>query len=205
MPLSRLQRFVAGPRHARVALMWAWVPFVLGCASGKEFSGPLPSPDGEQFVKQVYPLLLRDCAHVGCHGMPERFFQLYGPGRARIPMAQMSPDARMELDYTDPANFDEVMHSYQRTLSMLASAEQVEDSLLLRKPLETQAGGQGHKGVDDLGRNVFASKADASWQLLLTWSKTRGAPPTLEQVTALNEAAMAGELNPPQSDAEAAP
>lgn len=186
MHLIRLMR-VAG---------FVWVPFALACASGKEFSGPLPSPDGEQFVKQVYPLLLRDCAHVGCHGLPERFFQLYGPGRARIPLAEMSPATRMEVKYTDPANFDEVMHSYQRTISMLATAEQVEDSLLLRKPLEAQAGGQGHKGVDDLGRNVFVSKQDPGWQLLLAWSKTRGAPPTPAQVTAINAAAAAGELNP---------
>lgn len=195
MPLIRLMRAVAG----RAACVW--VPFVLACASGKEFSGPLPSPDGEQFVKQVYPLLLRDCAHVGCHGLPERFFQLYGPGRARIPMAEMNPATRAPLDYTDPASFDEVLHSYQRTLSMLATAERVEDSLLLRKPLEAQAGGQGHKGVDDLGRNVFASKKDPGWRLLLAWSKTRGAPPTPQQVTALNEAAAAGELNPEQEGA----
>ncbi|HET8936145.1 MAG TPA: hypothetical protein VFN67_22025 [Polyangiales bacterium] len=194
MHLIRLMRFVAG----RAACLW--VPFALACASGKEFSGPLPSPDGEQFVKQVYPLLLRDCAHVGCHGLPERFFQLYGPGRARIPMEQMNPATRMEVDFTDPANFDEVMHSYQRTLSMLATAELVEDSLLLRKPLEVQAGGQGHKGVDDLGRNVFVSKQDPGWQMLLAWSKTRGAPPTAEQVAKLNQAAAAGELNPMPGD-----
>jgi hypothetical protein len=194
MHLQHLMRFVAGP----AALL------SLSCASGKEFSGPLPSPDGEQFVKEVYPLLLRDCAHVGCHGLPERFFQLYGPGRARIPFEQMNPATRVELDYTDPLTFDEVLHSYQRTLSMIASAELVEDSLLLRKPLEAQAGGQGHKGVDDLGRNVFASKQDPGWQLLLAWSKTRGNPPTIEQVNALTQAAMEGELDPTsQEDPEA--
>jgi hypothetical protein len=197
MPLIRLERFVAGP----AALLCASLA-MLSCASGKEFSGPLPSPDGEQFVNEVYPLLLRDCAHVGCHGLPERFFQLYGPGRARIPMDQMSPATRVELDYTDPATFDEVLHSYQRTLSMIASSELVEDSLLLRKPLEAQAGGQGHKGVDDLGRNVFASKQDAGWQLLLAWSKSKGNPPTVEQVNALNQAAMDGELDPASGDVE---
>ena len=179
--------------HGLAALLW--VPCVLSCASGKEFSGPLPSPDGEQFVSEVYPLLLRDCAHVGCHGKPERFFQLYGPGRARIPIEQMNPATRVVLDYTDPVTFDEVLHSYQRTLSMIASSEHVEDSLLLRKPLEAQAGGQGHKGVDDLGRNVFASKQDAGWQLLRAWSLSRGEPPTAQQVNALNEAATAGELD----------
>src|SRR6185312_9791615 len=100
---------------------YVWVLFALGCASGgKEYSGPLPSPDGEQFVKQVYPLLLRDCAHVGCHGMPERFFQLYGPGRARIPRAEMSASTAADLEFTDPLSYDEVLHSYRRAVDMLA-------------------------------------------------------------------------------------
>jgi hypothetical protein len=178
----------------RLAAALLWVMTALGCASGqsKEYSGPLPQPDGEQFVKQVYPVLLRDCAHVGCHGLPERFFQLYGPGRARLP-AQQPTDGG--VDYTEPASLAEVTHSYQRALSMIASADQVEDSLLLRKPLEAQAGGQGHKGVDDLGRNVYASKQDPSWQLLLAWAKSRGNPPTAEQLAAITQAAMDGELD----------
>lgn len=190
----RLRSF-AGP----IALLWT--AGLLSCASGKEFSGPFPTPDGAQFVNEVYPLLLRDCAHVGCHGVQERFFQVYGPGRARIPIEQMEPATRVALDYTDPASFDEVLHSYKRSVSMIASAELVEDSLLLRKPLEAQAGGQGHKGVDDLGRNVFASKQEPGWQLLLAWSQSRGLPPTLEQVNALNQAALDGELDPPGDEA----
>jgi hypothetical protein len=137
--------------------------------------------------------------------MPERFFQLYGPGRARMPAQEMSPAMRVELDYTDPANLDEVLHAYQRARSMLATSELVEDSLLLRKPLEAQAGGQGHKGVDDLGRNVFASKRASGWQLLLAWSESKGSPPTLAQVTAINEAAGAGELNPEPAETDPAP
>ena len=72
----------------------------------------------------------------------------------------------------------------------------MEESLLLLKPLEAQAGGQGHKGVDDLGRNVFATKQEAGWQVLLKWAKSKGSPPTAAQVMALREAAAAGELNP---------
>jgi hypothetical protein len=175
----------------------------LCCASGKEFSGPSPSPDGEQFVKDVYPMLLRDCAHASCHGMPERFFQLYGPGRIRMPVAQLSAATRVELDSGDPANIDELRHSYERALSMLATSENIEDTLLLRKPLETQAGGQGHKGVDDLGRNVFASKRDPGWLLLRAWAMSKGNPPTAAQVSALNEAAAAA--SDTASNSEAAP
>jgi hypothetical protein len=152
------------------------------CATGEEFSGPLPSPDGARFVTDVYPLLLRDCGFSGCHGMPERFFRIVGPGRARL-------DPKTKPD--DPATFAEVLQTYQRALSMLASSKNVEDSLLLRKPLELGAGGQGHKGVDDLGRNVFPSVTDPGFVLLRSWASTRGAPPTAAQVEAAVAAAAA--------------
>jgi hypothetical protein len=79
---------------------------------------------------------------------------------------------------------------------MLASAARVEDSLLLQKPLEPEAGGQGHKGVDDLGRNVFASKRDDGWRLLLDWAKSRGGTPSATQVSAWNAAASSSESQP---------
>ena len=166
------------------------------CACGEEVSGALPSPDGQQFVLEVYPLLLRDCAYSGCHGQEQRFFQVYGPGRVRMPAAQMHDAERAELDYTDPVSPEEVQRAYERALSMLASDAQVEDSLLLRKPLEPQAGGQGHKGVDALGRDVFASKRDRGWRLLLAWAKSEGKPPTAEQVGALNAAVEANQEQP---------
>lgn len=179
------------PSTASAALLW--VLCTCGCASGSsEYSGPLPSPDGARFVNDVYPMLLRDCAYVGCHGMQERFFQVYGPGRVR-----MRPD---DTEPGDPLTLEEVTHSYERAVSMIASSEVVEDSLLIRKPLEAQAGGQGHKGVDDLGRNVFASQDDPGWKTLLQWAKSEGSAPTQAQVDAIVAAAEAGEL-----DAEASP
>ena len=168
----------------------------VGCATGEEFSGPLPSPDGQQFVQAVYPLLLRDCAYVGCHGAKERFFQVYGPGRVRMPSSEMSGAGRVELDYADPATLDEIRHAYDRARSMLASSARVEESLLLQKPLEPEAGGQGHKGVDDLGRNVFASKRDDGWRLLLDWAKSQGQPPSAAQVRAWTAAVSSSEAQP---------
>lgn len=158
------------------------------CASGAEYTGPLPSPDGRMFVEQVYPLLLRDCAFVACHDQKERFLQVYGPGRLRMPPASMSAATRVELDYGDPANIDEVLSAYERARSMLVSTQRVEESLLLQKPLEPEAGGQGHKGVDELGRNLFASQRDRRWQLLYSWATSEGEPPTAQQVGALNDA-----------------
>ena len=156
---------------------------LLACGSGSgEYSGPLPAPDGARFVTDVYPLLLRDCAFVDCHGKAERFFRIVGPGRVRLDQTT-KPD--------DPATLAEVQLSYQRALSMLASSENVDDSLLLRKPLELGAGGQGHKGVDDLGRNIFPSVTDPSYVVLRTWARTSGAPPTAAQVEAAVAAAAA--------------
>ena len=78
----------------------------------------------------VYPLLLRDCAFSLCHGDPNRFFQLYGPGRTRLDPKLMS---------SDPATQAEIQRSYDRARSMLATAATVQDSLLLRKPLENSS------------------------------------------------------------------
>jgi len=189
---SALHRSVSRLRATPVGRAWVLLSALCaagGCAAGEEYSGPLPSPDGARFVSEVYPVLLRDCGFVECHGKPERFFRVVGPGRARL-------DATTESD--DPAVFAEVQLSYQRALSMLATAADVEGSLLLRKPLEFGAGGQGHKGVDDLGRNVFASTSDPSYVLLRSWARSRGAPPTAAQV----EAAVATAAAAAEPDAE---
>jgi hypothetical protein len=165
-------------------VVWAVVVLsfgAVGCASGAEFSGPLPQPDGASFVSDVYPLLLRDCAFVACHGAPERFFQVLGPGRVRLDASATKPD--------DPATLPEVLRSYERARSMLASSDKLEDCLLLSKPLEPSAGGQGHKGVDELGRNVFASTNQPSYALLLRWARSTGAPPSAAQLMAANAAA----------------
>jgi hypothetical protein len=161
-----------------------------GCGEGSgEYSGTLPSPDGQLFVQEVYPMLLRNCAFVTCHGAPGRFLQVFGPGRSRLDSTATKPD--------DAATLAEVMHGYERARSMLATAKRVEDCLLLGKPLEPAAGGQGHKGVDELGRNVFASDSDPDYALLFRWARSHGAPPTAGQLAAANAAVA--------PDAEAGP
>jgi hypothetical protein len=113
-------------------------------------------------------MLLRNCAFSACHGDEQRFFQVYGPGRTRLDPKAMS---------SDPATTLEVQRSYDRARSMLLTSSDVRDSLLLRKPLEMSQGGQGHKGVDAAGRNVFASKRDPDYLLLEQWATGSGAPP----------------------------
>jgi len=176
-------------RSFRQQLATAWMCCALllpGCGSGQELSGPLPAPDGQRFVDEVYPLLLRDCAFVTCHGAAERFFQVFGPGRARLDPRLTKP--------ADPVTLQEVLHSYERARSMLASSDELEQSLLLSKPLEPAAGGQGHKGVDDFGRDVFRTSSDPGYVLLVRWASSRGVPPTAAQVQAASDAATAAEM-----------
>jgi hypothetical protein len=133
--------------------------FLLAACGSKQTGAP-PSPDQASFEASAYPVLLRDCAFPACHASNDRFFQVYGPGRVRLdPM----------LDVYDPATPVELQLSYERARSMLSSPH-VEESLLLRKPLEASAGGSAHKGADELGRNVYRSKQDAGYQALLLWA-----------------------------------
>lgn len=119
-------------------------------------------PDAASFETTAYPVLLRDCAFPACHASNARFFQVYGPGRVRLDPMPME-------DVYAAAKPAELQLSYERARSMLSSSK-VEDSLLLRKPLEASAGGAAHKGADALGRNVYRSKQDAGYQTLLQWA-----------------------------------
>ena len=148
----------------KVLLSLALLCLLYGCGeSTPEFA--LQTPDRMEFENEVYPVLLRDCAFSACHASSDRFFQVYGPGRTRLdPMTQP----------LDPATPSEIERTYERTRSMIDVA-QPEQSLLLRKPLETSAGGTGHEGADDLGRNVYQSKTDPNYLILQAW--VLAAPP----------------------------
>jgi hypothetical protein len=130
-----------------------------------------PSPDVALFESSVYPVLLRDCAFYACHGNAERFFRVYGPGRLRI---------SDELEAYDPATPAEVHHTYERARSMLQGVRGVEDSLLLRKPLDATEGGagKGHRGTDLWGHDVYRVKSDVAYRKIVEWAR---AQPSAEQ------------------------
>lgn len=121
----------------------------------------VPAPDANQFALDVYPILLRDCGFPGCHGDPQRFFRVFGPGRTRL-----SP----ELLPGDPATAEEIQHSYDRARSMLSGEASVAASALLRKPLAKSAGGAGHEGEDPWGNNIYLSAQDPRYQALRAWA-----------------------------------
>lgn len=147
-------------------LMRTLAVFALAC-SGCAFEAPParpPTPSYDQFASEVYPVLLRDCGFPDCHGSPDRFFRVFGPGRTRM--------EELGLDVDDPRSETEVRASYERARSMLASARSAEDSLLVRKPLELDRGGAPHLGIDQHGQDVYRTTDAPGYRTLLEWART---------------------------------
>lgn len=145
----------------RLAACWFLVSLCLVACDPAEDPPGIPVADPVVFREEVYPVLLADCAFPACHGDPDRFLAVYGPGRTRL-----SPET---LPY-DPPTPEELAFSFTRARSMLLSEEGVRQSPFLRKPLAVSAGGAGHEGDDPWGRAIFASKSDHRFQALFFWA-----------------------------------
>jgi hypothetical protein len=137
-------------------VVW-WLAALAACGDAAELS--ISNPERAEFLSSVYPVMLRDCAFHACHGSTERFLQVFGPGRGRM-SATIRP--------LDPPTDAEIAHSYDRARSLINSSDPA-NSLLLRKPLEVGAGGTGHEGADDLGRNVYQTTVDPNYAALSHW------------------------------------
>ena len=137
-------------------------------ADGYKLATPLTA----QFQKEVYPILLRDCAFPTCHGAPERFFRVWGPGRVRL-----DPNAPLFDNIVDPATGEPKAQEansleLNRTLDSAIGFVDAKDpprSLFLRKPLSAEAGGSGHLGVDRFGRNIYRSIDSEGYLVLSRW------------------------------------
>jgi len=116
----------------------------------------------QQFQREVYPVLLRDCGFPACHGDPRRFFRVWGPGRVRLPGKMTTPE---EFDL--PTG-DELSTTYALAQSMI-DFERPKKSLLLRKPLAVSAGGAGHLGVDKYDRDIYRTEQDSGFLTLARW------------------------------------
>jgi hypothetical protein len=110
----------------------------------------------DRSFSDVYPVLIRDCGFHACHGDQERFFRVYGPGRARL-------DDRLRA--YEQVTGEELSISFSIALSMI-DTEHPERSPLLVKPLALEAGGAAHGGIDDFGRNVYRTKEDEGYKAL---------------------------------------
>lgn len=148
----------------RVLSWWGWAgACVVSTATCAQSGGELVLPDvaAERFALDAYPVLLRDCAMASCHGDPDRFLRIVGPGRVRL-SADTPP--------LDPATPDEVTLSFRRAQSLLADGTDRAHSLLLRKPLELGAGGAVHAGQDAFGRNVYKTADAPGYRALQRWA-----------------------------------
>jgi hypothetical protein len=126
----------------------------------------LPDANPQVFEQMVYPILLADCGFNTCHGTKDRFFSVFGPGRARLDPATPA---------FDPATPYELAHSYARAESMLIGPRGPRTSLLLRKPIPIEQGGAGHKGDDLWGAPVYGSVDDPHFVAIYNWA-TAGVP-----------------------------
>lgn len=111
-----------------------------------------------QFESEVYPILLRDCGFHTCHGSSDRFFRVWGPGRARLGDVPALSDKTKQ----------EVEASYQRAISFIDERDPGR-SLLLKKPLAVAAGGAGHLGIDKFGRNLYRTTDSPGYLTLSRW------------------------------------
>ncbi len=134
--------------------------FLSGCAESGE-ALLLPAVDPTVFEATVYPVLLSDCGFPACHGNPDRFFAVYGPGRRRL--------SSSTLPY-DPATPEELALTFTRARSMLVDPEGPAKAPLLRKPLAVKAGGAGHGGDDPWGEPIFQTKQDPRYKALFFWA-----------------------------------
>jgi hypothetical protein len=150
-----------GPVAAMAALA-----LLVGCGDAQPPANPALKDrfTYPQFQTEVYPVLLRDCGFPECHGAPERFFRVYGPGRSRLPSNRtgLVPEA------LDAPSGQELESSLQLSLSMI-DANDPARSLLLVKPLAEEAGGTHHMGVDNFGRNVYRTAQDEGYLAIARW------------------------------------
>jgi hypothetical protein len=144
---------------------------LVACANDASVSNEPPTPDRALFDAAIYPLLLRDCGFSECHGAEHRFFQVFGPGRARLEGHASDPDLQPR----------ERQLTYDRARSMLVptGGGTIQQSPLLTKPLELSAGGASHQGADHFGRNVYQTVTDPRYVALWQWALSRNpqAPP----------------------------
>ena len=122
-------------------------------------STQVPPLDRAYFEHEVEPQLVASCAYNTCHGAPLRPLRVYSLAGLRIDPALTSNQVLTAEEHE--ANFLRASASAAATSSTLPD--------FLRKPLQLEAGGAGHGGVDRFGQNIYANKDDRRWKVLEAW------------------------------------
>lgn len=130
------------------------------CQSNLDASAPLPGLDEAYFRCRVQPVLTKSCGAFACHGDAKRFFYFFSRDRLRLGGTEAERNAFMR-DSERAFNFN--------AARAFVNAEEPENSLILRKPLEQSAGGYYHGAVPLGASNVFPNKEDPDYKTLAEW------------------------------------
>ncbi len=135
------------------------------CVVDEPPPAPLAEGDLGVFVAAAQPVLDARCADQTCHGHADRPLALYSPGRRR------ADPARTFLD--EPLTAAEVVANARAVAAFGhgLSSEELDDCLVLRKPLALAAGGAGHAGGAQ-----FAGRDERDYQALRAFLATVMSP-----------------------------
>jgi hypothetical protein len=143
------------------------VALALGACQSLDATRAPADLDRPYFDCKVQPVLTKDCSQLACHGAPTtpgRYFRIYARNRFRDDYAQKTEMTRNAI-----LRGSEREHNYDAARAFVDLAHP-EDSLILRKPLETTAGGYFHRGATLYGgANVFADTTDPDYQIIAGW------------------------------------
>jgi hypothetical protein len=146
----------------RRALLLVALSAILGCEGGLEDRAPLPPLDEAYFRCHVQPVLTESCSMFACHGDGSRYFRIYARNRLRYGIAGEAQRNAQLNDAERAFNF-----ASARAFIDVSARDR---SLLLKKPLEIDAGGAFHRGATLYGAgNVFSTEKSADYQTLLKW------------------------------------
>jgi len=130
-----------------------------GCQSGLADKAPLPTGLDEAYFRcAVQPILTKNCSTFACHGTPDRYFRIYARNRLRYGIAT-------ESQRNSFLNAQERQLNYDAARAFI-DVNVVDDSLLLKKPLEADAGGATLLGTS----NVFPKVDGGEYKILVKWA-----------------------------------
>jgi hypothetical protein len=135
-----------------------------GCQELEE-ARTLPELDASAYRCEVEPVLIARCAFYPCHGSNTRPFHVFGVNRMRF----NPPLGNNNYVINQPLTAEEQAANHSMALAF-AEPGQHDDSLLLLKPLDADAGGYYHQGKGLYGnRDVFSSVDDPGYVAIEGW------------------------------------
>jgi len=126
-----------------------------GCGLGDQRELPVAAT-GQLDAYRVYvqPVLAAGCASLDCHGKAGRPLRLFAKDGLRLDASLRGHDERD----------DELLANMAAIAALDPEETQVEDRLLLLKPLAVSAGGLHHVGGD-----LWADQTDPAYRCLHAW------------------------------------